>query len=111
METVQIQLPLPLAQRIRQKARSADALNRVVAEAIQQWLDNGREEKIDREKVLKTLRDAGLSMSSERQRAFARAMITALPARATPTRIEVEAALANFKVPLSEEIITMRGER
>ncbi len=113
METVQIQLPFPLAQRMRQKARSADALNRIVAEAIQNWLDDGREEKVDREKVLKTLRDAGLIMSSERQRTFAQAMITALPPRITPTptRTQVEAALAELKVPLSEEIITMRGER
>jgi len=111
METLQIQLPFSLAQRIRQKARSAEALNRVVAEAIQQWLDNGHKEKVDREKVLKMLRDAGLIMSSERQRAFAQAMITALPPRVTPTRAQVEAALAELKVPLSEEIITMRGER
>jgi len=111
METVQVQLPLPLAQRIRQIAQSHDALNRVVAEAVQQWLDYGREEKVDREKVLKTLRDAGLIMSSERQRTFAQAMINALPPRVAPTRAQVEAALAELKVPLSEEIITMRGER
>jgi hypothetical protein len=111
METFQIQLPLSLAQRIRQKARSAEALNRVVAEAIQQWLDNGRKEKVDKEIVLKTLRDAGLVMSSERQRAFAQAMITALPPRVTPARAQVEASLANLKVPLSEEIINMRGDR
>ncbi len=111
METVQVQLPLSLAQRIRQIAQSRDALNRVVAEAVQQWLDNGREEKVDREKILKTLRDAGLIMSSERQRTFAQAMINALPPRAIPTRAQVEAALAELKVPLSEEIIAMRGDR
>jgi len=65
----------------------------------------------DREKILKTLRDAGLIMSSERQRAFAQAMIAALPPGPTPTRAQVEAALAKLKVPLSEEIIAMRGER
>ncbi|MCI0698803.1 hypothetical protein L0337_43230 [candidate division KSB1 bacterium] len=111
METMQIQLPLPLAQRIRQEADSNEALSRIVAEAIQSWLDNVRKDKVDREKVLKTLRDAGLIMSSERQRAFAQAMISSLPLRDTPTRAHVEAALAKLKVPLSEEIITMRGDR
>jgi len=111
METMQIQLPLPLAQRIRREADSNEALSRIVAEAIQSWLDKGRKEKVDREKVLKTLRDAGLIMSSERQRAFAQAMISSLPLRVTPTRARVEAALAKLKVPLSEEIITMRGDR
>lgn len=111
METVQVQLPLPLAQRIRQIAQSQEALSRVVAEAIQQWLGNGREEQVEREKILKTLRHAGLIMSSERQRTFAQAMIDALPPRVAPNRAEVEAALAELKVPLSEEIIAMRGER
>ena len=60
METVQVQLPLPLAQRIRQLAFPNEALDRVVAEAIQQGLANRQEEQADREKVLKTLRDAGL---------------------------------------------------
>ena len=111
METVQVQLPLPLAQRIRQLAFPNEALNRVVAEAIQQWLANRQEEQADREKVLKTLRDAGLIMSSARQRTLAQTMITALPHRPTPARDQVEAALAKLKVPLSEEIIAMRGER
>jgi hypothetical protein len=111
METFQIQLPLSLAQQIRKKAHSAEALNRVVAEAIQQWLDNGHKEKVDREKVLKMLRDAGLIMSSERQRAFAQSIITDLSSQVSPSRAQVEASLADFKVPLSEEIVTMRGER
>lgn len=110
METVQVQLPLSLAQQIRQIALSNEALNRVVAEAIQQWLANRQKKQVDREKVLKTLRDAGLIMSSERQRTFAQAMIAALPPRPTPTRAQVEVALAKLKTPLSEEIIAMRGE-
>ncbi len=111
METVQVQLPLPLAQKIRQIAYSSEALNRVVAEAIQQWLANRQESHAEREKVLKALRDAGLIMASERQRTLARAMITALPDRVIPARDQVEAALAKLRVPLSEEIIAMRGER
>ncbi len=110
METFQVQLPLPLAQRIRQIARSHEALNRVVAEALQNWLAHEEEEKTDRETVLKTLRAAGLIMSSERQRAFAEGMIATLPSRVPPSRAQVETALAKFKVPLSEEIIAMRGE-
>jgi hypothetical protein len=110
METVQVQLPLSLAQQIRQIAYSNEALSRVVAEAIQQWLANRQEKQVDREKILKTLRDAGLIMSSERQHAFAQAMIAELPPKPTPARAQVEAALAKLKVPLSEEIIAMRGE-
>jgi len=111
METVQVQLPMPLAQRVRQASRSGEALNRVVAEALEQWLDHEHEEKADREQILKTLREAGLIMSSERQRAFAETMLNALPFRPAPNRERVEAALAKFQVPLSEEIIAMRGER
>lgn len=111
METVQVQLPLLLAQQIRQIAFSNEALNGVFAEAIQQWLANRREKQVDRGKIIKTLRDAGAVMSSERQRTFAQAMIAALSSRPTPTRAQVEAGLAGLKVPLSEEIIAMRGER
>ncbi|GEM_PF-1530958 len=110
METIQVQLPLPLAQKIRQIAYSNEALNKVVAEAIQQWLANRQEKQVERGKILKTLRDAGLIMSSERQRTFAQAMIAALPPRPTPKRAQVEGALAKLKVPLSEEIIAMRGK-
>lgn len=111
METFQVELPLSLAQRIRHVARSHDALNRVMVEALQNWLAHEDEGKADRETVLKALRAAGLVMSSERQRAFAESMITMLPPRVPPSRTEVEAALAKLKVPLSEEIIAMRGER
>lgn len=111
METVQVQLPLLLAQQIRAIAFSNEALNRVFAEAIQQWLANQREKQADRKVIIKTLRDAGVIMSSERQRTFAQAMIAALPPRPTPSRAQVEAGLAGLKVPLSEEIIAMRGER
>lgn len=110
METVQFQLPPSLAKKIRQITYSNEALNRVVAEAIQQWLAQRPNQEIDCEKTLKTLRDAGLIMSSERQRAFAQAMMAELPPRPTPSRAEVEAVLAKLKSPLSEEIIAMRGE-
>jgi len=111
METFQIQLPLPLAQQIRQLAYPDDELNKVVAQAIQQWLVDRKKDHTERKRALKALRDAGLVMSSERQRALAKAMIAKLPPRDTPTRAQVEASLSKLKVPLSEEIIAMRGER
>jgi len=111
METVQIQLPLALVQRIRLEISSDEALSQVVAEALQMWLERQRRGKIKKEKVLQTLRQAGVVMASERQRALVEAMMPALPPDEVPTRAQVEAALATLKVPLSAEIIAMRGER
>ena len=50
-------------------------------------------------------------MASERQRNLAEIMMVALPMEEVPTRAQVEDSLATLKVPLSEEIIAMRGER
>jgi Arc/MetJ-type ribon-helix-helix transcriptional regulator len=111
METVQIQLPPPLVQRIRQEISSDEALSQVVAEAIQMWLERRREEKVEKEKVLQTLRQAGVVIASERQRALAEAMMATLPIEKAPTRAQVEASLAKLRVPLSAEIIAMRGKR
>lgn len=111
METVQIQLPPALVQRIRQEISSDEALSQVVAEAIQMWLERRPEEKVKREKVLQTLRQAGVVMVSERQRALAEAMMATLPLEEPPTRAQVKASLAKLKVPLSAEILAMRGER
>lgn len=111
METVQIQLPPPLAQRIRQEISSDETLSQVVAEAIQMWLERRREEKVEKEKVLQTLRQTGVVIASERQRALAEAMMATLAVEKAPTRTQVEASLAKLRVPLSAEIIAMRGER
>jgi len=111
METVQIQLPPPLAQRIRQEISSDETLSQVVAEAIQMWLERRQEEKVDKEKVLQTLRQTGVVITSERQRALAEAMMATLPVKKAPTRTQVEASLAKLRVPLSAEIIAMRGKR
>lgn len=110
METVQIQLPPPLVQRIRQEISSDEALSQVVAEAIQMWLERRREEKVEKGKVLQTLRQAGVVIASERQRALAEAMMATLPIEEAPTRAQVEASLAKLRVPLSAEIIAMRGK-
>lgn len=67
--------------------------------------------QIEREKIVQTLRQAGMIMASEEQRASAEAMMAALCVEETPSRNEVEASLARLKVPLSAEIIAMRGER
>jgi hypothetical protein len=50
-------------------------------------------------------------MDSARQRALAEAMMPPRGAEGPPDREQVEIALPRLKVPLSEEIMTMRGER
>jgi len=111
METIQIQLPLALVQQIQQEMPSDEALSQVIADAIQMWLERRSEGKGEKRDALRTLRRAGLVMDSERQRALAEAMMAPLPLKEAPTRAQVEASLAKLKVPLSEEIIAMRGER
>ena len=70
-----------------------------------------REEKVEKEKLLQTLRQIGVAMASEKQRALAEAMMDTSPLEEAPTRTQVKASLARLKVPLSAEIIAMRGER
>jgi Arc/MetJ-type ribon-helix-helix transcriptional regulator len=111
METVQIQLPHTLVQRIQQEVSSDETLNQVVAEAVQMWLERRQKGKVKKGEALQTLRQAGVVMSAEKQRASAEAMMAKLPLEDTPSRLRVEASLAGLKVPLSEEIIAMRGER
>lgn len=112
METVEIQLPTPLAQLIRQEISSSETLSQIFTEALRLWLEKRGEGKSGNAKVLQALRQAGLVMAANEQRALAEAMITTLaPGANAPIRTQVEASLANLKVPLSIEIITMRGER
>lgn len=111
METIQIQLPPSLVQRMQQEVSSDEALSQAVAEAIQMWLERRQEEKVKKEKVLQVLRQAGVVMAKERQRALTETMMSTLPLKEAPTRAQVEASLAKVKVPLSEEILAMRGKR
>jgi len=108
METVQIQLPPSLVQQMQQEVASDEALSQVVAEAIQMWLEK---RKVKKGKVLQTLRQAGVVMNLENQRALAETMMSTLPPKKGVTRAQVEASLARLKVPLSEDIIAMRGVR
>ena len=111
METVQIQLPPSLMQQMQQEVASDEALSQAVAEAIQMWLERRGERKVKKGKVLQTLRQAGVVMNLENQRALAEAMTSTLPLKKGVTRAQVEASLARLKVPLSEDIIAMRGVR
>ena len=111
METVQVQLPLELAQRLRQEVASEEALSQVVAEAVHMWLEKRRTAKAQKEQGLGMLRRAGLAMDGTRQRALADALMPPLRAEDMPSREQVEAILSRLKVPLSEEVIAMRGER
>jgi hypothetical protein len=79
METIQIQLPLALVQQIQREIPSNEALSQVIAEAVQMWLERRREGKSEREDALQILRQAGVVMGSERQRALAEAMMAPLP--------------------------------
>ncbi|MEK7727291.1 MAG: hypothetical protein AAB354_02695 [candidate division KSB1 bacterium] len=111
MEMLQVQLPPMLAQRIRQALPTDEALNQFFAEAIQLRLEKQPEEKTHKEETVRLLRKAGLVMSAEKQRIMAETMRAKLSISPKPSLAEVEASLANFKIPLSEEILAMRGER
>jgi hypothetical protein len=111
METLQVQLPPTLAQRIRQAMPTAEALNQFFAEAVKLRLEKLPEEKTEKEKTMPLLRKAGLVMSAEKQRSMAASMRAKLSVSSPPSLAAVEASLAHFKIPLSEEIIAMRGER
>lgn len=112
METMHIELPSELALKIKQEAPSREAMSRILAEALQMWLKKRQKKsKNNRTKTMKALQHSGLIMPSGRQRDMAKAMMTTLPQKKTPTRAQVEASLAHLKIPLSAEILAMRGEQ
>jgi hypothetical protein len=110
MESVQLELPPDLLQQVRQEIPSEAALSQVVTEAIHMWLEKRLSERSKQERALQKLRDSGLVMTLEKQRAMADSMMSPLHLGGKPGREELEAVLARLKVPLSEEIISMRGE-
>jgi hypothetical protein len=110
MESVQLELPSDLLQQVRQEIPSEAALSQVVTEAIHMWLEKRLSERSQQERALQTLRDSGLVMTLEKQRALADAMMSPLHLGGKLGREELEAVLARLKVPLSDEIIIMRGE-
>jgi len=110
METMRVQLPPLLMQRLRQEMPSDEGLNSVVVEALQMWLNRPRRTTSEREKARQALNEAGVIMPPERQNALAQAILSNLHVETPPTRAQVQAALANFAVPLSDEIIAMRNE-
>lgn len=111
METIQIQLPPVLMQRLQQEAPSDETLSQVIAEAIQIWLERQQEKKTAKEKALQKLRQAGVVMTAKRQHTLVESLLVPLSMDKPPTHTQVQASLAKLKVPLSEEIIIMRGER
>jgi hypothetical protein len=111
MASTQIDLPSTLVQKIQEKLTAPKSLNQVVAEAIEQWLEREGRAETEKDKALRVLGQAGLVMSPEAQRAMAETLLARLPPHPKPTLAEVEAALAKVRVPLSEEILAMRGER
>ena len=111
MEVLQVELPRELVQRLRQEMAADDVLSQVIAEAVQLWLERRHAEKVQTERGLHVLRQAGLVMDGARQRALADAMMPTRRSEGKPSREQVEEALSRLKVPLSEEILAMRGER
>lgn len=111
METVQVPLPPELVQRLQRELSAGLALSDVVAEALQLWLEKRQVEKRQQARGLEALRRAGLAMEGTRQRALAEAMLPALRPEDRPDRDQVEAALSRLTVPLSDDLIAMRGER
>ena len=111
MEAVQVQLPPELMQRLRREIASEEMLSQVIAEAVHMWLEKRRTEKAQKDQSLAMLRDAGLAMDGARQRELADALIPPLRTEDMPSREQVEAILSRLQVPLSEEVIAMRGER
>jgi hypothetical protein len=112
MEMVQVQLPVKLVRRVEQTIPPGQALEQVLAEAIETWLDSQQPAQAAAEaaQALLFLREAGLVMSAERQQAFAQAIRATLEPTENPIREEVEAALIHLTPPLSAEIIALRGE-
>ena len=110
MEMLQVELPPELVQRLRQEIASDNVLNQVIAEAVQMWLEKRYAEKVQTERGLHVLRQAGLVMDGTRQQALAEAMRLARRPEDEPSREQVEVALSRLQVPLSEEILAMRGE-
>jgi hypothetical protein len=111
MEVLQVELPPELVQRLRQEMAADDVLSQVIAEAVQMWLERRQAEQRQTERGLHVLRQAGLVMDEARQRALADAMRPTRSSEDEPSREQVEVALSRLKVPLSEEILAMRGER
>ena len=110
MESVRVEWPFALLRQVRQAIPSDAALSQVVAEAIQMWLEKRLSERSRQERVLQTLRLSGLVMTLEKQRALADSMMSPLHVGGMPGREDLEAVFARLKVPLSEEIVIMRGE-
>jgi hypothetical protein len=110
MEMLQVELPPELVQRLRQAMAANDVLNQVIAEALQMWLEKRYAEKVQTERGLRVLRQAGLVMDGARQQALADTMRPTRRSEDEPSREQVEVALSRLQVPLSEEILAMRGE-
>jgi len=74
------------------------------------WLTTRHKEQAHGEQMSQMLREAGLAMTTEKQRALAETMLSKIDFKGTPTFSQVESSLSKLKVSLSEEIIAMRGE-
>ena len=111
MEAVQIQLPPLLVQRVKQEMPPDAVLSQVIIEAVQMWLERRRQQRQKNDQVLQALRQKGIVMTADEQRAMAESIMSTLSVKETPDRDQVRSSLSKFAVPLSAEIIAMRGER
>lgn len=110
MSIMQIDLPSSLLQRVQREIVAGENVNEVIVEAIQLWLENRREKKVAKNNLVLALREKGLVMQTGDQRALADSLRHKLRLTSLPDPIKVRQALSKVGVPLSEEIIAMRGE-
>jgi hypothetical protein len=113
METIEVQLPATLVRQVQKVIASDKPIEQALAEAVQLWLDRQHQLSgpTEAEQALLFLRQAGLVMSAERQHALVEAIKATLDVTESSNREEIEMALAGLNPSLSQEIITMRGER
>jgi len=110
LEAIQIQIPSDLLQHVKNKIDSyEEKISNIVIEQLKIMV-NKKEKKIKEQDMLQYFRDIDLVMSSDRQQSMAENIISSLKVSKIPTHSSVRSSLSKLKVPLSEEVLAMRGE-
>ncbi len=112
MHAITIHLPNAIAEELRAQGLSGKKLETFVTATLRQEVLERRKRNKSKQKALRILREAGVVLSSSEQQKFAEAALARLPKQPKPvSRGRVEEALSHFDIPLSQEIINLRGER
>jgi len=108
-EAFQIQIPSDLFQKIKnQISYYEELLSKIVIEQLS-FLINIKEPKKKEQDMLTLFKDNNLVISSVRQKNMAKNIISSLNVSEIPERSKVRSLFSKFKVPLSEEVLRMRG--